>query len=120
MQGLFQLLEKEVVLRCRSQDEQLVKQLLPECLEELQKTWGNTTKVFSFFEKFGFFPNFQVSIDNTPLPKDAAGGVEMSARDGRIRVRSTLESRLDLIAEQIVPQIRTALFGPNPNRKFFD
>lgn len=60
-------------------------------------------------------------IDNEHyLAADSAGGVEMIARAGKIRVSSTLESRLDLIAEQIVPQVRTALFGPNPNRKYFD
>lgn len=60
-------------------------------------------------------------IDKTNyLAEESAGGVEMSAKGGKIKVSSTLESRLDLIAGQIVPQIRTALFGPNPNRKFFD
>lgn len=38
----------------------------------------------------------------------------------RLQVPNTLESRLDLIAEQLVPEIRTALFGPNENRKFTD
>uniref|UniRef100_A0A8R1I4A1 Uncharacterized protein n=2 Tax=Caenorhabditis japonica TaxID=281687 RepID=A0A8R1I4A1_CAEJA len=54
------------------------------------------------------------------LASESAGGVELAARAGKIKVSSTLESRLDLIANQIVPQVRTALFGPNPNRAFFD
>ena len=106
MQGLLQLLEKELVLRCRQKDEHLVEQLLPECLDALEKQWGNKTKVT--IEKQHY------------LPEDSAGGVEMLAKAGKIRVSSTLESRLELIAGQIVPQIRTALFGANPNRKFFD
>ncbi|CAD5226374.1 UNVERIFIED_CONTAM: V-type proton ATPase subunit E, partial [Eudyptes robustus] len=106
MQGLFQLLEKNVTLRCSKKDEALVEKLLPECLDELQKVWGNQSKVVIDKENY--------------LPEDVAGGVEMTAKNGKIKVSSTLESRLDLIAGQIVPQIRTALFGPNPNRKFFD
>ncbi|KAF8362244.1 vha-8, partial [Pristionchus pacificus] len=106
MQGLLQLLEKEVHLRCRQKDQSLVEQLLPECLDALEKQWGNKSNVV---------------IDKTNyLAEESAGGVEMSAKGGKIKVSSTLESRLDLIAGQIVPQIRTALFGPNPNRKFFD
>jgi V-type H+-transporting ATPase subunit E len=106
MQGLFQLLEKDVMLRCRHKDEELVQKLMPECLNELQQVWGDRSKV-------------QVDTEHY-LPAECAGGVEMYAKGGKIKVTSTLESRLELIAGQIVPQIRTALFGPNPNRKFFD
>ncbi|KAF7638573.1 hypothetical protein Mgra_00001951 [Meloidogyne graminicola] len=106
LQGLFQLLEKQVVIRCRKSDVDLVEQLLPECIEELNKAWGDTTQVIIDSDQY--------------LSPETAGGVEMLAKNGKIRVSSTLESRLDLIADQIVPHIRTALFGPNPNRKFFD
>lgn len=39
---------------------------------------------------------------------------------GRIKVSNTLETRLELIAQQLIPEIRSALFGSNPNRKFTD
>lgn len=45
LQGLLQLLEKEVHLRCRQKDQSLVEQLLPECLDALEKQWGNKSKV---------------------------------------------------------------------------
>uniref|UniRef100_A0A914I6X8 V-type proton ATPase subunit E n=1 Tax=Globodera rostochiensis TaxID=31243 RepID=A0A914I6X8_GLORO len=97
LQGFFQLLENKIVLRCRKKDEELVSRILPECLEELQRTWGNRS---------------EVKIDNEHyLPPDSAGGVELLARDGKIRVLSTLEARLDLIADKITPQTRTALFA---------
>lgn len=35
------------------------------------------------------------------LPAESAGGVELSAKGGKIRVSSTLESRLELIANQV-------------------
>jgi V-type H+-transporting ATPase subunit E len=106
MQGLFQMLEKDILLRCRQKDEGLVEKLLPECIDELHKVWGDTTNVTLDKEHY--------------LPADSAGGVDMTSKAGKIRVASTLESRLELISGQIVPQIRTALFGANPNRKFFD
>ncbi|EJW87471.1 ATP synthase subunit [Wuchereria bancrofti] len=106
LQALFQLLETEVTLRCRKKDELSVQKLLPECLDELEQQWGERTKV---------------RIDTSEyLPDESAGGVELSAKNGKIKVSSTLESRLELIAAQIIPQIRVALFGENPNRRFFD
>ncbi|VDM59500.1 unnamed protein product [Angiostrongylus costaricensis] len=106
MQALLQLLEKDVLLQCREKDLHLVERLLPECLDSLEKEWGEKTSV---------------TIDKQHyLPIESAGGVVLSSKGGKIKVLSTLESRLDLIASQIIPQIRTALFGPNQNRKFFD
>lgn len=37
-----------------------------------------------------------------------------------VQVPNTLEARLELISQQLVPEIRTALFGRNVNRKFTD
>uniref|UniRef100_A0AC34R833 Vacuolar ATP synthase subunit E n=1 Tax=Panagrolaimus sp. JU765 TaxID=591449 RepID=A0AC34R833_9BILA len=105
MQGLLQLMEPKVVLRCRKEDEKIVSGILKTVAEEQEKACGIKPKIV---------------LDPTPLPDNIAGGVELYARDSRIMVSSTLESRLGLIADQIVPQIRTALFGPNPNRAFFD
>lgn len=36
------------------------------------------------------------------------------------QISNTLESRLELIAQQLIPEIRNALFGRNINRKFTD
>lgn len=49
LQALFQMLEKEVTLQCRKADEQLVRSLLPECLDELHKQWGERTEVYRYF-----------------------------------------------------------------------
>jgi len=50
----------------------------------------------------------------------SCGGVILFAQRGRIKIVNTLEARLELIAQQFVPEIRIALFGRNPNRKFTD
>lgn len=61
----------------------------------------------------------KVDHDNA-LPADACGGIELHALRGKIKIVNTLEARLEMIAQQLVPQIRVALFGRNPNRKFTD
>lgn len=50
----------------------------------------------------------------------SCGGIDLLAQKGRIKVSNTLESRLDMIAKQMVPEIRTSLFGRNVNRRFTD
>lgn len=54
------------------------------------------------------------------LPAEMTGGVELQTQKGRIKITNTLEARLDLISQQLVPEVRAALFGRNPNRKFAD
>ena len=63
----------------------------------------------------------QITIDtSTFLPADSAGGVELLSKAGKIKVSSTLESRLELLSAKMIPEIRTTLFGENPNRRFHD
>ncbi|XP_016072456.1 PREDICTED: V-type proton ATPase subunit E 2 isoform X2 [Miniopterus natalensis] len=104
-QGLLRLLEPEVTVRCRPQDrllvEAAVKKAIPEYMTVSQK-------------------RVKVQIDReVHLAVNAAGGVEVYSGNQRIKVSNTLESRLELSAQQKMPEIRKALFGANPNRKFF-
>ncbi|KAK0411091.1 hypothetical protein QR680_005475 [Steinernema hermaphroditum] len=96
----------EATIVCRQKDVDLVKGLVGECLDEVEKASGVRTAI--------------TIEQNIFLSPESAGGVEASSQGGKIKVSSTLESRLRLIADQIVPQVRTALFGSNPNRRFFD
>uniref|UniRef100_A0A8C9BT90 ATPase H+ transporting V1 subunit E2 n=1 Tax=Phocoena sinus TaxID=42100 RepID=A0A8C9BT90_PHOSS len=62
----------------------------------------------------------EVQVDRgVQLATDAAGGVEVYSGDQRIMVSNTLESRLDLLSWQKMPEIRKALFGASASRKFF-
>ena len=36
------------------------------------------------------------------------------------QVDNTLEARLAMVSQQILPSMRSKLFGANPSRKFFD
>ncbi|TRY58927.1 hypothetical protein DNTS_003129 [Danionella cerebrum] len=65
--------------------------------------------------------NLEVRIDQDNfLSPEISGGIELYNADGKIKVANTLESRLELIAQQMMPEIRVALFGANQNRKFMD
>ncbi|EDW83066.1 uncharacterized protein Dwil_GK22511 [Drosophila willistoni] len=106
VQGLFQVMEPKVTLRCREVDVPLVRDVLPQSVDQY---------------KAGIKQNVELTIDEKEfLSADTCGGVELLALNGRIKVPNTLESRLDLISQQLVPEIRNALFGRNVNRKFTD
>jgi V-type H+-transporting ATPase subunit E len=83
-----------------------VEGLLPQCQDELKKAWGRETSIKVDGQNF--------------LPPDSTGGIVLLAKEGKIRVISTLESRLEAISHKMVPEIRTTLFGRNPNRRFLD
>ncbi|XP_017530588.2 V-type proton ATPase subunit E 2 [Manis javanica] len=105
LQGLLRLLEPMAIVRCRPQDlllvEAAVQKAIPEYVTVSQKC-------------------VEVHVDQEVyLATNAAGGVEVYSGDQRIKVSNTLESRLDLLAQQKMPEIRKALFGANANRKFF-
>jgi len=106
VQGLYQIMEPKATIKCRQVDQSLVQNILPKAVEEYKSKTGKDCVIKLDTENF--------------LPADNCGGVELFALNGRIRVPNTLESRLELISQQLVPEIRTALFGRNPNRKFTD
>uniref|UniRef100_A0A2K6Q4X6 ATPase H+ transporting V1 subunit E1 n=1 Tax=Rhinopithecus roxellana TaxID=61622 RepID=A0A2K6Q4X6_RHIRO len=92
---------------------------------------SNTSHCFLYFQaavqkaipmyKIATKNDVDVQIDQESyLPEDIAGGVEIYNGDRKIKVSNTLESRLDLIAQQMMPEVRGALFGANANRKFLD
>ncbi|EDW34511.1 GL21540 [Drosophila persimilis] len=106
VQGLFQVMEPKVTLRCRQVDVSLVRDILPQAVEQYKAQMKQ---------------NVDLHIDEINfLSADTCGGVELLALNGRIKVPNTLESRLELISQQLVPEIRNALFGRNVNRKFTD
>jgi len=105
-QGLFQLLEKEVIIRCRQQDVRLVQSALSGALQEYKDATRRDAVL-------------KLDTDNF-IASDTCGGVELSTNKGKTKVTNTLVSRLELISQQLLPEVRVALFGRNPNRKFND
>lgn len=48
------------------------------------------------------------------------GGVWIVGGNGKISIDNTLEQRLKLLESEALPAVRTSVFGPNPNRRFYD
>ncbi|XP_064607961.1 V-type proton ATPase subunit E-like [Liolophura sinensis] len=105
-QGLTQLLEPNVTIRCREQDLDLVRNAVNNCIPVYKASSGKDVKI-------------SVDTENYLSP-DISGGVELLAQYGKIKVENTLDSRLDLISQQMLPELREILFGANPNRRFKD
>lgn len=106
LQGFYQLLESKVTVRCRQQDVDMVQA----AVNKVIPIYKESVKI-----------NLVVRIDPQRfLPSDVCGGVELYNDNGKIKVTNTLERRLELITHQMIPEIRVALFGANPNRKFMD
>uniref|UniRef100_A0A2I3GMV5 ATPase H+ transporting V1 subunit E1 n=1 Tax=Nomascus leucogenys TaxID=61853 RepID=A0A2I3GMV5_NOMLE len=84
--GLYQLLEPRMIVRCRKQDFPLVKAAVQKAIPMYKIATKNDVDVLIDQESY--------------LPEDIAGGVEIYNGDRKIKVSNTLESRLDLIAQQ--------------------
>merc|ERR1712152_80495 len=105
-QAMCQLLEPSLVVRCRQADQQLVESIIPASVSEYKAKVNK---------------DCQVKLDTENwISADRTGGLEILAQKGRIKVDNTLEARLEMISQQILPSIREKLFGSNPNRKFTD
>jgi len=103
-QGLCQLMEPAVTVRCREADLGLVQSAVPVAVDQ-----------YKAMSKLAC----EVTIDQTNfLPASICGGVELIVRHGRIKIQNTLEARIEMLAQQMLPELRTQLFGANLNRKF--
>ncbi|EPZ36540.1 ATPase, V1/A1 complex, subunit E domain-containing protein [Rozella allomycis CSF55] len=105
LQCFYQLMETNIVIQCRRQDEEMVKNAIQYACEQYNSQLHR---------------NVNATIDSQYLFDTCAGGIIASANDGRIRCANTFESRLELLSQQMLPDIRLMLFGPSENRKFFD
>ena len=63
--------------------------------------------------------NIEVDKQNF-LNSEKIGGVMLITKRGRLTIDNTIVARLELISQQLLPEIRTTLFGANKNRRFND
>lgn len=107
-QGLCTLLEESVTLKCCKGDVALVKEVLPAALKK-------------FTAQSGMKCNCEIDTKaESVLPDSCGGGVLLCNSNGRITVNNTLEARLELAIQQLLPAIRHKLFGASEGRTFFD
>jgi V-type H+-transporting ATPase subunit E len=110
LQSMTLLMESEVSVMCRAVDVKLIEKHLSdsgEVIKKFEERTNNTKKV-------------SVKIADKKLPDSCAGGIVLSGHEGKIICNNTLEARLDLAAETLLPAIRQMLFGIPANRRFFD
>ncbi|TEY40342.1 hypothetical protein BOTCAL_0437g00050 [Botryotinia calthae] len=106
LEGMYALDEGKLQVRGRKQDYDLIKK----AIEEAQKVYKEKMK-----------KDLTASIDEkNPLPEESAGGLFIIGGGGKIDINNTFEERLKLLQDNALPSVRTTLFGPNVNRKFYD
>ncbi|RIB29544.1 putative vacuolar ATP synthase subunit E [Gigaspora rosea] len=105
LQGLYQLMDENVTVIAKKSELNLAQ----DAIKIAAKTYTDTTR-----------SPVHVEIDKENLPEESAGGVILSSHFGRIKINNTLEERLSLAQEEMLPELRVLLFGHSPNRKFFD
>ncbi|KAK3335698.1 ATPase, V1/A1 complex, subunit E [Cercophora scortea] len=106
LEGFYAMAEDELQIRARKADYPLVEKAIEAAAAEYKGKVGKEIKA-------------TVDEDNA-TPDGSAGGVIIVGGGGKIDINNTFEARLDLLRESALPAMRKALFGPNPNRKFFD
>ncbi|PBK95328.1 ATPase V1/A1 complex subunit E [Armillaria gallica] len=102
-QGFLQLLEPSVTLFARKQDVSLVEKAAANAATTYKEISGREVKY---------------TIEGS-LGGDGAGGIKLLNGSRRITIDNTLDERLRLLEDRMLPEIRKDLFGPNENRKFY-
>ncbi|KAJ3025044.1 UNVERIFIED_CONTAM: V-ATPase V1 sector subunit E [Siphonaria sp. JEL0065] len=106
LQTFYQLLEKKIAVQCRKKDVDIVTK----AIEEAKAAYK--TKLNS---------DIEVTIDTVNyIPESSSGGVVVSANEGRFLLNNTLEARLDLLVDAMLPDIRIMLFGVSTTRAFYN
>jgi len=111
VQGLMTITENKIILQCRKEDVAIVKAQIDGAVKLYQEFIKTNT---------GIVPKCQVDLSNeflAPAPVkgrkqvSCSGGVVLSSRNGTIVCRNTLDSRLELCFDNLIPQVRALLFG---------
>lgn len=90
-QALYRMMEKEVVVKCRKEDLDLVKQVLDATVKSYIHHTGDQCSAKVDEQDF--------------LSASSCGGVEIWAYNGRLRVANTLANRLEMVNRQLLPDI---------------
>ncbi|KAJ7583419.1 ATPase V1/A1 complex subunit E [Mycena floridula] len=104
VQGFLQVYEPEVTILAREKDVALVQQAAESAAKNYKDLSG---KDVAFSVEGG-------------LKDEGTGGVKLISGTRRITLDNTLDERLRLLEDRMLPEIRLELFGPNENRKFFN
>ncbi|KAL5483514.1 VMA4 [Sanghuangporus weigelae] len=104
LQGLLQLVEPEVRVLTRPKDVKLAEKAAKGAKEQYVSITGR---------------DISISVVGD-LSDTSAGGLKLQTSNSKISLDNTLDERLRLLEDRMLPEIRYDLFGPNDNRKFFN
>ncbi|KAF8631462.1 hypothetical protein AX15_002399 [Amanita polypyramis BW_CC] len=102
-QGLLMLLEPAITVHTRRRDAEIAQGALEGAKNAYKELSGL---------------NVEIQVEGS-LSDYSAGGVKFINGSRRIYLDNTLDERLRLLEERMLPEIRTELFGKNENRKFY-
>jgi len=102
LQCLLQQMESEVTVYSRKKDADVAKEASSNAAQKYLDISGREVKV---------------NLQNT-LADDGAGGIKITNGSGRITIDNTLDERMRLLEDRMLPEIRADLFGLNENRRF--
>ncbi|KAH9918763.1 ATPase V1/A1 complex subunit E [Epithele typhae] len=103
VQGFLNILEPDVTVHAREMDVALVQRASDGAATQYKEISGRTVSV---------------TVVGS-LSDDIAGGVKLVSGTMRITLDNTLDERLRLLEDRMLPEIRADVFGANPNRKFY-
>jgi len=103
-ESLLHIMESTINIHCRKSD-----------LQQVQQAAANASVAYRSLSGFEVSCNVHASISDDVCQ----GGVKLVSGNGRITLDNTLEERLRLLEDKMLPEIRYELFGQNPNRKFY-
>jgi V-type H+-transporting ATPase subunit E len=101
LQGLLLILSPEVTIFYRQKDAALAKNAAEAASKEYESLSGREVTV---------------SLSEEYLSEDSAGGVKLVGAGNRISVNNTIDERLGLLEDKMLPEIRADLFGLNEVR----
>jgi len=112
VQSLIKLNETKAKVLCRREDVSIVTAVIPAAAAEYKEKTGNTTAME--IDKTTFLPP---APSSGSLEGDfCSGGVVLATPDGRIICSNTLDARLKMAYDQLLPRIRTTLYGESLTR----
>ena len=112
LQGLIKIEERDIVVRCRKVDEEIVKELIPIVKEKyirmMQEECGETVDIdvtLNTDESKMLAP----PPNGTPMIS-CAGGIVMEGHSGRLVLDNTFDKRLEVCFHDLKPATRKYLF----------
>jgi V-type H+-transporting ATPase subunit E len=116
-QSLVRLDETDVVVLIREEDKALAESVLQESIAQFKKLTGKKdVKVVLDTENF-LPPSREHSGADGEF---CSGGVILTGNNGKIICNNTLDVRLSMAVEGLLPKIRETVFGRSATRKHYD